>query len=54
MFSMHLGRLTSTAIDLYHDAAILTFPIDIDVTKPKLEEQNSLVHICKMIVHSVL
>ena len=26
------------------------FPIDFNVTKPRLEEQNSLVPICKMII----
>ena len=31
------------AIDLYHGAAILNFPLDINVTKPRLEELNSLV-----------
>ena len=41
--NLALGLL---AIDLYHGAAILNFS---NVTKTRLEEQNSLVPICKMI-----
>ena len=45
-----MSGLTATTQDLYHGAAIFNFPIDSNVTKPRLEKQTSLVHICEVIV----
>ena len=46
-----VSKMCFTNIDLCRGAAILIlFLIDISVTEPSLEEQNSLVPICKMII----